>query len=137
MDGDDIRERPMNFRMAPYRVLAQNGRNWYILLLSDGRLQLDFGPFAMALHQDAFGLLHGLVEAATQHSSATAGCVAHAGVERSIWIDPQYGALLLAFDGVVLRCMPQELLVFAQLCCEASRQMALVPQSFPLHCDRN
>jgi hypothetical protein len=84
-----------------------------------------------------FGLLHGLVEAATQHSSATAGCVAHAGAERSIWIDPQYGALLLAFDRVVLRFMPQELLVFVQLCREASRQIALVPPSFPLHCDRN
>ena len=137
MDGDDFQERPMNFRMAPYRVLAQNGRNWHILLLSDGRLQLDFGLFAMALHQDAFGLLHGLIEAATQNCPATAGCVAHAGAERSIWIDPQHGALLLAFDGVVLRFMPQELLVFVQLCREASRQIALVPPSFPLHCDRN
>jgi hypothetical protein len=137
MDGDDIRERPMNFRMAPYRVLAQNGRNWYILLLSDGRLQLDFGPFAMALHQDAFGLLHGLVEAATQHSSATAGCVAHAGAERSIWIDPQHGALLLAFDGVVLRFMPQELLIFVQLCREACQKLSLTPITLPLEGNLN
>jgi hypothetical protein len=137
MDGDNLQERPMNFRVAPYRVLAQNGRNWYILLLSDGRLQLDFGPFAMALHQDAFGLLHGLVEAATQHSSATAGCVAHAGAERSIWIDPQYGALLLAFDSVVLRFMPQELLIFVQLCREASQKLSLTPITLPLEGNLN
>jgi hypothetical protein len=137
MDGDDIRERPMNFRMAPYRVLAQNGRNWYILLLSDGRLQLDFGPFAMALHQDAFGLLHGLIEAATQNCPATAGCVAHAGAERSIWIDPQHGALLLAFDGVVLRFMPQELLIFVQLCREACQKLSLTPITLPLEGNLN
>ena len=91
----------------------------------------------MALHQDAFGLLHGLVEAATQHSSATAGCVAHAGAERSIWIDPQYGALLLAFDGVVLRFMPQELLIFVQLCREACQKLSLTPITLPLEGNLN
>ncbi|MCS6841420.1 MAG: hypothetical protein NZ699_18915 [Roseiflexus sp.] len=127
----------MNFRLAPYRVLAHNGRNWYILLLSDGRLQLDFGPFALALNQDDFSLMHGLAEAAMQNDSVTAGCIAHAGVERSIWLDQTYGALLLAFDNVVLRFMPQELLVFAQLCREASQKLNLTPVPLPLAFDNN
>lgn len=127
----------MDFRLAPYRVLAHNGRNWHILLLSDGRLQLDFGPFAMAIHQDDFRLMHGLAESAMQHASVTVGCVAHAGVERSIWIDQKYGAWLLVFDGVILRFMPQELLVFVQLCRETSRKLTLTPVSLPPVFDNN
>ena len=34
----------MSFDSAPYRTLASNGRNWHILQLGDGRVQLDFGP---------------------------------------------------------------------------------------------
>lgn len=127
----------MNFRLAPYRVLAHDERNWHILLLSDGRLQLDFGPFALAVHQDDFSLLHGLAEAAMQNDSVTAGCIAHAGVERSIWFDPKYGALLLAFDNVVLRFMPQELLILVRLCRETSQKLTLTPVPLPLAFDNN
>ncbi len=139
MDGDKhlVIEETMDFRSAPYQVLAHNGRNWHILLLSDGRLQLDFGPFAMAVLQDDFSLLHGLIEAALHHGQAAAGCVAHAGVQRSIWLDTTYGALLLVFDSVVMRFTPQELLIFARLCREASQKLVLTPLSLPLACDMN
>jgi hypothetical protein len=127
----------MDFRLAPYRVLAHSGRDWHILLLSDGRLQLDFGPFAMAVNQNDFSLMHSLAEAAMQNDSVTAGCVAHAGVERSIWIDQKYGALLLAFDNVVLRFTPRDLLVFVQLCRAASQKLNLTPVPLPLAFDNN
>lgn len=127
----------MDFRTAPYHIVARNGCNWHILLLSDGRLQLDFGPFAMAVSQDDFRLLYGLIEAAIQHCQTMTGCVAHAGVQRSIWVDPKHGALLLVFDSVVLRFMPQELLVFARLCREASQKLMQTPLPLPLACAMN
>ncbi len=112
----------MSFNLAPYHVLARNGRNWHILRLGDGRVQINLGLFAVALQPDAFQLLRGLVEAAL-NSPTPVGCVAHAGVERSIWFDAKQGALLLAFDGVVLRLRPHELQAFAVLCREAGAKL--------------
>lgn len=112
----------MTYRLAPYKILARNGRNWHILHLGDGRVQLDFGPFAVAFGREAFQLLHGLAEAALK-GPTTAGCIAHAGVERSIWFDAQHGALLLAFDGTILRFLPHELLAFTALCREAAAKL--------------
>lgn len=120
----------MSFRLAPYQLLARNGRNWHILQLGDGRVQLDFGPFAVAFARDAFQLLHGLAEAALKRPTV-AGCIAHAGAERSVWFDPQQGALLLAFDGCLLRFQPHELVAFASLCREAGAKLALGPATPP------
>jgi hypothetical protein len=118
----------MAFHHAPYTVLARNGRNWHILQLGDGRVQLDFGPFAVAFRREAFQLLHGLAEAALK-GPTLAGCIAHAGAERSIWFDSQQGALLLAFDGTVLRFLPHELVAFTSLCREAGAALVASPGS--------
>ncbi|MCG8353070.1 MAG: hypothetical protein MI924_35340 [Chloroflexales bacterium] len=116
----------MSFDSAPYRTLASNGRNWHILQLGDGRVQLDFGPFAVAFYRDSFQLLHGLAEAALK-APLILGCIAHAGFARSIWFDPQQGALSLAFDGVVLRFLPHELVAFTSLCREAGAELEVKP----------
>jgi|YNPBryunderm2012_1023409.scaffolds.fasta_scaffold04708_7 hypothetical protein len=116
----------MTFHHAPYTVLARNERNWYILQLGDGRIQLDFGPFAVAFGCKAFQVLHSLVEAALE-GPTVAGCIAHAGVERSIWFDPQRGTLLLAFDGMVLRFLSHELLAFTCLCRAAATKLGTGP----------
>jgi hypothetical protein len=116
----------MDFHTAPYQTLARNDRNWHILHLSDGRLQLDFGPFAIAFHREAFQLLHGLCEAALKGPTMS-GCIAHAGVERSAWFEAQRGTVALAFDGAVLRFLPHELVAFTALCREAGGKLGVTP----------
>jgi hypothetical protein len=116
----------MTFPLTPYALLAQNGRNWRILQLGDGQVQLDFGPFALAFSGAAFQRVHGLLEAALRAPSIP-GCVAHAGTEGSIWFDAKQGVLLVVYRGVVLRLTPHELLALAVLCREAGAALAVLP----------
>ncbi len=116
----------MAFHQAPFRILAHNGRNWYILHLGDGRVQLDFGSFAVAFPREAFQLIHGLVEAAVSEPTLP-GCMAHAGVERSVWFDPQHGTILLVFEGMILRFLPHEAVAFVSLCREAGNRLGVNP----------
>lgn len=116
----------MTFPLTPYRLLAQNGRNWRILHLGDGQVQLDFGIFAIALPCAAFQRVHGLIEAALR-APGVSGCIAHTGTEGSIWFDAQHGMLVVVYRETVLRFLPHELLALNALCREAEAALALSP----------
>ncbi len=116
----------MAFPLTPYALLAQNGRNWRILQLGDGQVQLDFGPFAIALPCAAFQRVHGLIEAALC-APGMPGCIAHTGTEGSIWFDAKHGALLVVYRDMVIRFLPHELLALAVLCREAGAALAVAP----------
>jgi hypothetical protein len=116
----------MAFPLTPYAVLAQNRRNWRIVQLGDRQIQLDFGPFALALPSAAFQRVHGLIEAALR-APGIPGCVAHTGTEGSIWFDATHGVLLVVYQNTVIRLTPHELLALAVLCREAGAALAVAP----------
>ncbi|MCG8348957.1 MAG: hypothetical protein MI924_14395 [Chloroflexales bacterium] len=110
----------MNFNLAPYHLLARNNHNWRILQLSDGRVQLDFGPFAMAVTWPDFRLLHSLAEAAL---------AAPARPGRLLMLEMRrvFGSIRLVYADTLLRFRQVELLTFVDLCRKAVTALDSVP----------